>query len=99
MRAPVYLENFNPIFSQLLRHHSMSGQGQLSAASFPEAASDAFGGGGGGGDKSAQPPQPAQSGGGLNDLLGLGRNSFKVEATAEFDLLGGEVFLSSSRMF
>ena len=68
----------------------MSGQGQLSAASFPEAAADAFGGGGGGGgDKSAQPPQPAQSGGGLNDLLGLERNSFKAEAKSEFDSLVG----------
>ena len=85
------------MFSQLLRHQSISGQGQLSAASFPEAAADAFGGGGG--DKSAQPPQPAQSGGGLNDLLGLGRNSFKVQATAKFDLLVEEVFLSLSRMF
>ena len=69
----------------------MSGQGQLSAASFPEAAAaaDAFGGGGGGGDQTAQPPQPAQSGGGLNDLLGLERNSFKAEAKSEFDSLVG----------
>ena len=57
----------------------MSGQGQQSAASFPEAA-DAFGSGGG--DKTLQQPQQQQqqqqqpqSAGGLNDLLGLGRNS------------------------
>ena len=54
----------------------MSGQGQQSAASFPEAA-DAFGSGGG--DKTSQQPQQQQqqpqSAGGLNDLLGLGRNS------------------------
>ena len=53
----------------------MSGQGQQSAASFPEAA-DAFGGG----DKTSQPPQQQpQSAGGLNDLLGLGRMKFNAE--------------------
>ena len=83
------MNNFDQMFSQLLRHHSMSGQGQLSAASFPEAAAAADAFGGGGGDQTAQPPQPAQSGGGLNDLLGLGRNSFKAEATAKFDSLVG----------
>ena len=53
----------------------MSGQGQQSAASFPEAA-DVFGSGGG--DKTSQQQQQPQSGGGLNDLLGLGWNSILI---------------------
>ena len=62
----------------------MSGQGQHSAASFPEAA-DAFGSGGG--DKMSQqqqPQPPPQSAGGLNDLLGLGRMKFNAEVDSRF---------------
>ena len=62
----------------------MSGQGQHSAASFPEAA-DAFGSGGG--DKMSQqqqPQSPPQSAGGLNDLLGLGRKKLNAEVDSRF---------------